>query len=111
MIKYLCLESLFKQKLTAEIVSGSGSIMRQVEKPLSVPFDVKLIDPYNNEPCDAIWRYLEDGKKVRVSKQSGREIPLTPAAFSTIDYFKKLAYKRKNFIYSLIFAFKSLLFF
>jgi large subunit ribosomal protein L24 len=68
--------------------------MRQVEEPLSVPFEVKLIDPYNNEPCDATWRYLENGEKIRVSKQSGREIPLTPAAFSTIDYFKKSSYKR-----------------
>ena len=35
-----------------------------------------LIDPVDHVPCEAIWRYDEKGQRVRVSKHSGRFIPL-----------------------------------
>jgi hypothetical protein len=42
-----------------------------------------------------VWRYLNNGDKVRVSKRTGRIIPVPDEAYSTIDYVKKSLYTRK----------------
>ena len=43
-----------------------------------------------------MWRYTEDGQKVRVSKRSGRILPISDEAYATIDYAKKSVYERKE---------------
>ncbi|XP_022326860.2 large ribosomal subunit protein uL24m-like [Crassostrea virginica] len=53
---------------------GKQAISRQV--PLKIPDEVKLIDPADKTATDVLWRHLEDGTRVRVSKHSGRIIPI-----------------------------------
>lgn len=53
---------------------GEQAISRQV--PLKIPDEVKLVDPADKRATDIIWRYLEDGSRVRVSKHTGRVIPI-----------------------------------
>ena len=48
----------------------------------------------NRKPCDVVYRFTEDGEKVRVSKRTGQIIPIPPDAEETVDYAKKSAYKR-----------------
>lgn len=63
------------------------------EKPLVVHRDVKLVDPSDLKPCEVVYRYTEEGEKVRVSKRTGQVIPVPPDAEATIDYVKPSAYK------------------
>ncbi|TRY74351.1 hypothetical protein DNTS_032045 [Danionella cerebrum] len=44
------------------------------EAPLLLK-DVSLIDPTDKKPTDILWRYTEDGERVRVSIRTGRIIP------------------------------------
>ena len=37
--------------------------------------NVNLVDPVTGFPTKITWSYLEDGKKVRISKRSGAIIP------------------------------------
>eukprot|EP00640_Fibrocapsa_japonica_P006592 CAMPEP_0113934424 /NCGR_PEP_ID=MMETSP1339-20121228/1749_1 /TAXON_ID=94617 /ORGANISM="Fibrocapsa japonica" /LENGTH=184 /DNA_ID=CAMNT_0000936221 /DNA_START=77 /DNA_END=631 /DNA_ORIENTATION=+ /assembly_acc=CAM_ASM_000762 len=36
---------------------------------------LNLVDPITGEPTRVMWRYLEDGARVRISKKSGAVIP------------------------------------
>ena len=56
---------------------GSDKLFFMVEKGIDVS-NVSLIDPVSKAPTKIIWKILEDGKKVRISKNSGTEIPLPP---------------------------------
>lgn len=56
-----------------EVMNGQ-TFSRMV--PLKLPDEVKLVDPTDKSPTDILWRYLEDGTRVRVSKKSGRVIPV-----------------------------------
>lgn len=48
-----------------------------VEKGINVS-NVALVDPVTKRPTKVFWRILEDGKKIRVAKDSGVEIPKPP---------------------------------
>ncbi|VDN51258.1 unnamed protein product [Dracunculus medinensis] len=58
------------------------------EQPLDVTKNqVKLVDPNDNEPCEAKWILnAEETDYIRVSTRSGYEIPLPKRAFVTYDY-------------------------
>ncbi|XP_038078731.1 probable 39S ribosomal protein L24, mitochondrial [Patiria miniata] len=45
------------------------------EAPLNVR-DVALVDPSDNQPADVDFRFTEAGDKVRVSKRTGRIVPI-----------------------------------
>eukprot|EP00794_Sanderia_malayensis_P009586 gene9586-10573_t len=47
------------------------------EEPIHAA-DVKLVDPETGNATDIVWRYNEDGKRVRVSLDSGKIIPKPP---------------------------------
>ncbi|XP_075217358.1 mitochondrial ribosomal protein L24 [Lycorma delicatula] len=64
----------------------------QNEKPLVVDTQVALIDPSDLQPVTVEWRYTEDGEHVRVSKRTGRIIPIPPQAEETIDFKSKKTY-------------------
>ena len=49
-----------------------------------------------SKPCDVVFRFTEDGERVRVSKRTGQIIPIPIDAEETCDYAKKSAYKRKK---------------
>ncbi len=57
----------------------------------------------NRKPCDVVWRFIEDGSKVRVSKRTGRVIPIPDDAYATIDYIQKSNYKRNFFFNKILF--------
>ncbi|KAG7177602.1 probable 39S ribosomal protein L24, mitochondrial [Homarus americanus] len=67
-------------------------MMVKSEAPLLVTTQVGLIDPSDNKPTQAEWRYTEEGDKVRVSVRSGRLIPLPKLAEETQDYKTKSTY-------------------
>ena len=48
--------------------------------------EIKLVDPHDNNSCDIIWSYTEDGTRVRVSTRTGRILPIPSQAMETIDY-------------------------
>lgn len=48
--------------------------------------EVKLVDPGDFQPTEFEWRYSEDGKQIRVSLRTGREIPIPQSAEETYDY-------------------------
>lgn len=54
--------------------------------------DVKLVDPSDLQPTEFEWRYTEDGKKVRISLRTGREIPIPASNEETYDYKAKAKY-------------------
>lgn len=45
--------------------------------------------------CQVEWRYTEEGDRVRVSKRTGRIIPIPKAAYETYDYKTPTSYKGK----------------
>jgi len=47
------------------------------EEPLHYT-EVKLVDPATGKPADTIYKFNEEGQKVRVCKESGRVIPKPP---------------------------------
>ncbi|KAM6434350.1 large ribosomal subunit protein uL24m [Liasis olivaceus] len=51
-----------------------GRVMFAAEKPLPVE-DVALVDPADRLPTKVVWRYTEQGERVRVSVRTGRIIP------------------------------------
>ncbi|KAI3386376.1 hypothetical protein SNEBB_008858, partial [Seison nebaliae] len=65
----------------------------KVENPLDVIDGVSLIDPGTKEPCEIEWRFLETGKRVRVSKISERIIQLPETRFETKDFKSPRLYK------------------
>lgn len=71
--------------------SGSKFIIKQ-EAPLLVTNEVALVDPSDMLGCKVEWRYTEEGDRVRVSKRTGRIIPIPKAAYETIDYKTPTSY-------------------
>ncbi|CAF3350450.1 unnamed protein product [Rotaria socialis] len=92
------LNAVFVSGLNLEIQRINGGAIAATsiaakEKPLIVPHQVRLIDPYDGKPCTIEWRYTAEGELVRVSTRSGRIIPKSPAWEETSDYAKKSTYK------------------
>eukprot|EP00761_Pharyngomonas_kirbyi_P012634 gb/GECH01012661.1/.p1 GENE.gb/GECH01012661.1/~~gb/GECH01012661.1/.p1 ORF type:complete len:261 (+),score=60.58 gb/GECH01012661.1/:1-783(+) len=58
---------------------GPGKFVIQ-EGPIHYS-NVKVIDPNTNKPTKISWRYLEDGKKVRVNRKTGDIIPKPAICF------------------------------
>lgn len=52
-----------------------GDLLKE-QKPLVINEEVQLVDPYDNKPTDVVWRYNEEGERVRVSVRTGRIIPV-----------------------------------
>uniref|UniRef100_A0A0N5AQP3 Large ribosomal subunit protein uL24m n=1 Tax=Syphacia muris TaxID=451379 RepID=A0A0N5AQP3_9BILA len=73
---------------------GLAETLRWVEQPLDASKkQVKLVDPNTNEACDAKW--ILNGAKteyLRISVQTGYEIPIPSQAYSTYEYLKPEAY-------------------
>lgn len=65
------------------------------EAPLLVTNEVALVDPSDLLQTEIEWRFLEDGSKVRVSKRSGREIPVPKESEETYDYKTRATYTDK----------------
>ncbi|KAK5982507.1 Zinc transporter ZIP11 [Trichostrongylus colubriformis] len=79
-------------KLEAEMEGakkiGIDEILKWNEQPLSVEKGhVKLVDPNDNEPCDAKWVLNDAGDEyIRISLRSGFEIPVPSQAKITYEY-------------------------
>lgn len=71
---------------------GIPKSMIKEEKPLLVTSEVALVDPSDNKPTRAIWRYTDEGDEVRVSVRTGRIIPMPDMADETYDYKEKKYY-------------------
>eukprot|EP01038_Epipyxis_sp_PR26KG_P008034 gene8034-10887_t len=55
---------------------ADGSPGKRVIKACSIHYsNVMLVDPSTGEPTKIVYKYLEDGTKVRVAKKSGHVIP------------------------------------
>lgn len=65
------------------------------EAPLLVTNEVALVDPSDLLQTDIDWRFLEDGTKIRVSKRTGREIPIPKESEETYDYKTRATYMDK----------------
>ncbi|XP_033222122.1 probable 39S ribosomal protein L24, mitochondrial [Belonocnema kinseyi] len=63
------------------------------EKPLLVTREVALVDPSDLQATKIEWRYTESGEKVRVSRRTGRVIPIPASDMETIDYKLPNLYK------------------
>ncbi|XP_051162120.1 probable 39S ribosomal protein L24, mitochondrial [Leptopilina boulardi] len=63
------------------------------ELPLLVNEEVSLIDPSDMKPTEIEWRFTEEGEEVRVSKRTGRVIPIPNSDKETIDYKLPSLYK------------------
>ncbi|GAB1605198.1 probable 39S ribosomal protein L24, mitochondrial [Argonauta hians] len=83
----------YKYDLMYKTATNPGRLVRR-EKPLLVTTEVSLVDPSDQKPTKAVWRYTEDGEKVRVSERTGRIIPFSRIAMYedpedgvvTVDY-------------------------
>ncbi|KAK3868439.1 hypothetical protein Pcinc_026166 [Petrolisthes cinctipes] len=71
-------------------------MMMKMENPLSVTEHVALLDPSDNKPTQAEWRYTEEGERVRVSVRTGRIIPIPTLAEETPDYKSKASYAEQS---------------
>ena len=71
---------------------GLGTITCK-EDPFLVNLDVKLVDPADLLPTECEWRYDDEGTRVRVSKRTGRLIPIPEQAYETIDYVTAKGYR------------------
>ena len=72
-------------------------MMVKKELPLIVTRDIQLVDPVNEKPTKAEWRYTEAGERVRVGLLSGSVIPIPKKSEETIDYKSAKEYKRNEF--------------
>ncbi|VDN06301.1 unnamed protein product [Thelazia callipaeda] len=70
------------------VASGMLSFYRLIEQPLYIhKGQVKLVDPSDNEPCEAEWVLNEEESEyIRVSKRSGFQIPVPELAQATSEY-------------------------
>uniref|UniRef100_A0A8D8QXN2 Large ribosomal subunit protein uL24m n=1 Tax=Cacopsylla melanoneura TaxID=428564 RepID=A0A8D8QXN2_9HEMI len=96
------------QEINSVIVEGLNTYLRDMsqgtgqtfvikqEVPLLVNREVALVDPSDMLGCDVEWRYTEEGDKVRVSKRTGRIIPIPKAAYETVDYKTPTSYKEND---------------
>lgn len=55
-----------------------------------------MVDPTDLQPTEFVWRFTEEGEKVRVSLRSGRVIPLPATAEETMDYKSKKTYREND---------------
>lgn len=78
--------------LIREFILG---IVVKSEGPLLVTNQVALVDPSDFQGTEIEWRYTEEGDKVRVSKRTGRIIPIPPSSEETKDYKAKSLYKEQ----------------
>ena len=49
-----------------------------------------------------VFRYIETGEKVRVSKRTGHVLPVPPEHEATADYAKRSLYKRNDIYFALL---------
>ncbi|CAL8071913.1 unnamed protein product [Calicophoron daubneyi] len=71
---------IFVEDLNYRMVEATGGTLRREELPLKINSEAALIDPANNEPCVPLWRFTEEGERVRVSAQTGHILPLPLSA-------------------------------
>ncbi|OQV12452.1 putative 39S ribosomal protein L24, mitochondrial [Hypsibius exemplaris] len=86
------------RNLTYEKYAESSGIPAKLiskELPLDVVTEVALLDPVDNEPTKIEWRYTEQGDRVRVSKRTGRIIPIPHLAMETYEYKTKSTYREE----------------
>ncbi|XP_034947792.1 probable 39S ribosomal protein L24, mitochondrial [Chelonus insularis] len=69
-----------------------GIVMLE-EQPLLVTTEVALVDPSDLQPTAVVWRYNDEGEQVRVSKRTGRIIPIPISHEETIDYKSPEVYR------------------
>lgn len=62
------------------------------ERPLLVNTQVSLVDPGDLLPTEVEWSWTEEGEKVRVSKRTGRIIPMSRRNEETFQYQSKETY-------------------
>lgn len=55
-----------------------------------------MVDPSDLQATDFEWRYTEDGKRVRISLRTGREIPVPASDEETYDYKSKSQYFERD---------------
>jgi len=75
---------------------GFPGVLITSEAPLLVTNQVKLIDPVDLQSTEVDWRFTEEGEKVRVSKRSGRIIPIPKMNEETKDFKTKSMYIAKE---------------
>lgn len=54
------------------------------------------MDPSDLQSTDFEWRFTEEGKRVRVSLRTGREIPVPTSNEETFDYKSKSQYYERE---------------
>jgi large subunit ribosomal protein L24 len=72
-----------------------GVVIRS-EAPLLVTNQIALVDPTDLQATEVEWRFTEEGEKVRVSKRTGRIIPIPKANEETMDYKAKKLYMTRE---------------
>ncbi|KAK7083265.1 39S ribosomal protein L24, mitochondrial [Halocaridina rubra] len=82
-------------KMLGEEFNYPGMMIKD-EQPLLVTTQVTLVDPSDNKPTKAEWRYTEEGEHVRVSVRTGRIIPIPKQAEETPDYKTKSTYREQE---------------
>jgi len=81
----------FVEGLNTEYEYREKSVTRK-DRPLLTTTQVKLVDPTDERGCEVEWRYTEDGERVRVSKRSGRILPIPEMAKATADFMAPESY-------------------
>ncbi|XP_068221506.1 large ribosomal subunit protein uL24m [Palaemon carinicauda] len=84
-----------KYEMIGKSKTYPGMMMKR-EEPLLVTTQVALLDPSDNKPTQAEWRYTESGERVRVSVRTGRIIPMPKQAEETPDYKTKSTYNEQD---------------
>ncbi|XP_064618873.1 large ribosomal subunit protein uL24m-like [Lineus longissimus] len=82
-----------KYSSSGSFVKGTAPRLMKMEKPLLVTTEVGLVDPSDSKPTEVEWRYSEQGEQVRVSKRTGRIIPLPREAYELEDFVLPSDYK------------------
>jgi len=81
----------WQYRIIGKTKDSPGMYIKQ-EMPLLVTTQVSLVDPSDNKPTKAEWRYTEEGEKVRVCLRTGRVLPMPAASEETYDYKSKRTY-------------------
>ncbi|XP_037958696.1 probable 39S ribosomal protein L24, mitochondrial [Teleopsis dalmanni] len=71
-------------------------IIVKSEAPLDVVTGIRLVDPSDLQGCEFEWRFTEEGEQVRVSKRTGRLIPIPEMNNQTHDYKSPAAYVERD---------------
>ena len=66
--------NIYPRKVPANPERGTKEEIVNMERSMHYS-NVNLVDPVTGFPTKITWSYLEDGKKVRISKRSGAIIP------------------------------------